>query len=162
MTSMLEGLLYQVSNIFLTPVLILIVVLFIYSIFETGVFFGEIYNRKKNKKTKEKGYPVFNYGKNNNITEGDDLEIYAFKKLEKTSIITRVAPMLGLVATMIPMGPALKALANGNVQGISENLIVAFGAVIFALLTSSFTFWITSIRKRWYATEIRDYLEDIK
>lgn len=160
MIAILESLLYEVSNFFLTPVLLLIVILFLYSIFQIGVFFTQIYIRGKNKIEKQKGYPVISYGRDKNITHSDDLEIFAYKKLERISIITRVAPMLGLVATMIPMGPALKALSSGNVQGISDNLIVAFGAVIFALITASITFWITSVRKRWYATEVREYLEE--
>jgi len=160
MVTILESLLYEVSNFFLTPVLLIIVVLFLYSIFQIGVFFTQIYIRVKNKKQKQKGYPIISYARSKNITHEDDLEVFAYKKLERTSIITRVAPMLGLVATMIPMGPALKALSSGNVQGISENLIIAFGAVIFALITASITFWITSVRKRWYATEIREYLQE--
>ena len=159
MISLLEKMLYEVSNMFLTPVLILIVVLFLYSIFQIGVFAMQFYNRGKNK---QNAYPIKNFAEKNNITHSDDLEIFAYKKLERTSIITRVSPMLGLVATMIPMGPALKALANGNIQGISENLIIAFGAVIFALITASITFWITSVRKRWYATEIRNYCEKLE
>lgn len=41
-----------------------------------------------------------------------ELETLAIKRLGLARIATRVAPMLGLVATMIPMGPALKALAD--------------------------------------------------
>ncbi len=159
MIGILESLLYEVSNFFLVPVLLLIVILFSYSIFQIGVFFTQVYIRNKYKDTKLKGYPVFNFGRKNKISHSDDMEIFAYKKLERISIITRVAPMLGLVATMIPMGPALKALSSGNVQGISDNLTVAFGAVIFALITASITYWITSVRKRWYAQEIREYLE---
>ena len=33
-----------------------------------------------------------------------------------------VAPMLGLVATMIPMGPALKALGDGQLTDVSRSL----------------------------------------
>ena len=62
--------------------------------------------------------------------------------------------MLGLIATMIPMGPALKSLADGNIQGISENLIVAFSAVIFGLVIASITFWIASGKKRWMVEEL--------
>jgi len=64
--------------------------------------------------------------------------------------------MLGLIATMIPMGPALKSLSDGNIQGISENLVVAFSAVIFGLVISSITFWIASYKKRWLAIELVD------
>lgn len=159
MINILESLLYEVSNFFLVPVLLIIVLLFLYSIFQIGIFFTQVYIRNKYKRTKNRGYPVISFGKKNKILHTDDLEVFVFKKLERITIITRITPMLGLVATMIPMGPALKALSSGNIQGISESLIVAFGAVIFALITSSITFWITSVRKRWYATEIRDYLE---
>ena len=62
--------------------------------------------------------------------------------------------MLGLIATMIPMGPALKSLADGNIQGISENLSIAFAAVIFALAAASLTFIAVSIKKRWLAQDL--------
>ena len=103
-----------------------------------------------------KGYQLFShYQENADITE-TDLEIFALKRLEKQRIVTRIAPMLGLVATMIPMGPALKSLADGNIQGISENLVIAFAAVIFGLVTSSITFWTASVKKRWLAVELND------
>ncbi len=62
--------------------------------------------------------------------------------------------MLGLIATMIPMGPALKSLADGNIQGISESLSVAFAGVIFALAAASLTFIVVSGKKRWLAQEL--------
>lgn len=159
MSHFIESLMYEVSNVFLLPVLFLILALFFYSIFQTGVFATQVYVRRKNSALKSKGYVVFDYAMDENITNGDDLEVFAFSKLEATTIVTRVAPMLGLVATMIPMGPAFKALSNGNIQGVSDNLIVAFSAVIFSLLTASITFWITAVRKRWYAGEIREYMQ---
>ncbi len=169
MVSMLESFMYQVSNIFLIPVLILIVILFVYAFFQIGVFIAEVFTRKKYKNiykkylqsdTKKgvKGYPLYNYSIQHMVTDTDSLELFAFKRLQNASIVTRVAPMLGLVATMIPMGPALKALSNGNVQGISQNLIIAFAAVIFALITASITYWITTKRKEWYAEEITGIL----
>ncbi len=169
MIAVLENLMYEVSNTFLAPILVLIVCLFVYSIFEIGVFFSQSFKRKKSKplytkffKEKDiehiKGYPIVNYLIRTGFNGCEDLEVYAYKKLQNTSIVTRITPMLGLVATMIPMGPALKALAAGNVQGISENLVIAFAAVIFALITASITYWITTVRKGWYAHEIKDIL----
>lgn len=169
MVSILESFMYEVSNLFLAPVLILIVLLFVYAFFQIGVFFMESMQRRKNsldyrKYHKEsvlkelKGYPIYSYFVKNNISDPDNLELVAYKKVEVISIVTRVAPMLGLVATMIPMGPALKSLSNGNVQGISENLMIAFAAVIFALIAASITYWITSKRKGWYAKEIVDIM----
>jgi biopolymer transport protein ExbB/TolQ len=62
--------------------------------------------------------------------------------------------MLGLVATMIPMGPALKGLSDGNLAQVSDNLTVAFSAVILALIAAAITYWIVSVRRRWLAEEL--------
>lgn len=170
MIQALEILMYEVSNTFLTPILLLVIALFMYSIFETGVFIAQYFKRKKTKvnydvfisskiKNTISGFPLMNYVIKNGFSSNEDIEVYAHKKLQTSSIITRISPMLGLVATMIPMGPALKALSNGNIQGISENLIVAFAAVIFSLITASITYWITTVRRGWYAHELKDILE---
>lgn len=165
----LENLMYQASSLFLPPVLIAIVLLFLYSIYLLGDFFTQFYLRRshkhsfidnshywqQNKKTQPvKGYDLFNHAIYQDEVDEDTLTVFALKNLEGVRVVTRIAPMLGLVATMIPMGPALKSLANGNIQGISENLIVAFSAVIFGLIVSSITFWVAAVRKRWLANEM--------
>ncbi len=170
----IEELMYQVSGLLLTPVLLVITLLFFYAFFVIGCFVAQYLQRKQNgryyhqairslsgdapaiRSRPVKGYRLFNHYQNSGAKTVADLEIYALKQLEKQRIVTRIAPMLGLVATMIPMGPALKALADGNIQGISENLIVAFAAVIFGLVTASITFWTASVNKRWFVVELND------
>jgi len=173
-TSHLETLMYQVSGLLLTPVLLVISVLFFYAFFVLGSFAAQYFQRKQNgrlyyqainslageslarRPRPVKGYRLFSHYQDNNSKTSMDLEVYALKQLEKQRIVTRIAPMLGLVATMIPMGPALKSLADGNIQGISENLIIAFAAVIFGLMTASITFWTASVKKRWFVGELND------
>ena len=55
---------------------------------------------------------------------------------------------------MIPMGPALKSISNGDISAVADSLAVAFSAVILALIASSLTYWIVSVRKRWLAEEL--------
>ena len=102
------------------------------------------------------GYPLLTLAVHHPDTDRDQLDIEALKQLEGVRSISRLAPMLGLIATMVPMGPALKSLSDGNIQGISENLVVAFSAVIFGLVISSITFWFASYKKRWLAIELVD------
>ncbi len=155
----------QVSTLLMTPVILTIVALLIYALFALGRFISQWLVRRKNlmsyvKQVNNKeaqwlnGYPIHNYFVQNPNASEDELEVFALKKLETLRVVTRVAPMLGLIATMIPMGPALQALADGNIQGISENLIIAFAAVIWGLVISSITFWPASVRKRWCANEL--------
>ena len=37
---------------------------------------------------------------------------------------------------------------------MADSLAVAFSAVILALIASSLTYWIVSVRKRWLAEEL--------
>jgi len=169
--ALLENTMYEVSNTFLLPVLLVIVSLFFYGFYMLGRFVAQYRQRKQGQNTMKrlaqgeglepiKGYPLISDAAHNPQRKLRDHEIRALKLLEPARMVTRIAPMLGLVATMIPMGPALKALANGNVQGISENLIVAFTAVIFGLITASITFWIASVRKQWMLDELRIIEDD--
>jgi len=161
----IELLMAQVSTLLMTPVLIAIVLLLMYALYALGRFGSQYLVRKKNavsyvKQIEQKqkqwltGYPIHNYFVANPTASEDELEVYALKQLENLRVVTRIAPMLGLIATMIPMGPALQALADGNIQGISENLIIAFAAVIWGLVISSITFWPASVKKRWCANEL--------
>ena len=43
-----------------------------------------------------------------------EYEFYTVKRLERTRILVRIGPMLGLMGTLIPLSPALVALANGD------------------------------------------------
>lgn len=70
------------------------------------------------------------------------------KRLEWLGIVLRTAPMLGLIATMISMGPGLLAPSGGDTGSVGENLVVAFSAVILALVRASITVFILRIRRR--------------
>ena len=165
----LEELMYQVSDLFLAPVLILLVILFFYSLYALGQFSMQGVQRRKGAaafkaflkdglgrsgRQLPQGYPLAAMASQNPEVTKDELDVAALGEMEGVRMVSRVAPMLGLIATMIPMGPALRSLSDGDVQGISENLIVAFAAVIFGLVVASITFFIASTKKRWLAEEL--------
>lgn len=74
----------------------------------------------------------------------------------RLSFITRISPMLGLMGTLIPLGPALAGLANGNMQVLAGNLIVAFTATVVGLLVSSVAYGIGVARRTWYSRDVTD------
>jgi hypothetical protein len=138
--------LFEVSRFFLVPVLALIAASLAYALVVLGMFLVEVVQRRRG------GYrPVLGDA----AAHSDDLELSIMKRLEWLRIVSRTAPMLGLVATMIPMGPALQALSRGDAASVGENLVVAFSAVILALVSASITFFILTIRRRWLLEELR-------
>lgn len=154
--SFIELSLYEVTKYFLTPVLILIILMFLYAFFIFGIFLMELGQRLW-AASQQQAYPnsLNNYRQSLKNATIEDMELYILKRLEPLKIISRAAPMLGLVATMIPMGPALLSLTEGNSRNVSENLVVAFSAVITALLAASITFVVLTVRRRWLLTELR-------
>jgi len=92
-----------------------------------------------------------------------DVEFQASRRLEFTRVLVRIGPMLGLMGTLIPISPALVALAEGDVQTLSDNLVVAFSTTVVGLLIGGIAYVITAIRDRRYLQDISDaeYLTDV-
>jgi biopolymer transport protein ExbB/TolQ len=147
--NLIELSMYQISQLFLIPTLVLIAALFLYAFWVLGEFALLAFYRRRGQ-----GRPLVSIFRQNFGLTVDDLDVIAHKLLEAPRIASRVTPMLGLVATMIPMGPALKSLSDGNLAKVSDNLTIAFSAVILALIAASITYWVVNVRRRWLAEEM--------
>ena len=66
-----------------------------------------------------------------------DYDYNSLRRLERTRILVRMGPALGLMGTLIPLAPALAGLADGNVTELTDNLRVAFGVTVAGLLTGA-------------------------
>lgn len=146
----LESSLYELSHLFLAPVLALILAALAYAFVTLGAFLMEAWQRWRGRHVSRLAAHHARTG-----ASGDDLELWILRRLEWLRIVSRTAPMLGLVATMIPMGPALLALTRSDAQAVGENLVVAFSAVILALVSASITFLVLTVRRRWLLEELR-------
>jgi biopolymer transport protein ExbB/TolQ len=151
-SSMIEIFMYQVGQLFLLPVLALVALLFVYALYVLGSFLVQALQRRN--PAKLGGYPLMRYVESRPEATEDELDLFAHKLLEPERLASRIAPMLGLVGTMIPMGPALKSLSDGNLAQVSGSLTVAFSAVILALIAASITYWVANVRRRWLAEEL--------
>ncbi|TFH84843.1 MotA/TolQ/ExbB proton channel family protein [Billgrantia azerbaijanica] len=147
----IEMTLYELTKLFLAPVLLIILGLFGFAFYSLGGFVLESLQRRRGQYRS----PLIAHWRRHPDVELADLELLVLRWLEPLRIAARTAPMLGLIATMIPMGPALMALADGNSRGISENLVVAFAAVIVALIAASLSFTVLTVRRRWLLGELR-------
>lgn len=79
------------------------------------------------------------------------------KSLEITDIITRIGPTLGLMGTLIPLGTGLAALGSGDVNTLSESLIVAFDTTVVGIGSGALAYVISKLRNRWY----EEYLSNL-
>jgi MotA/TolQ/ExbB proton channel family len=78
------------------------------------------------------------------------IEARARRRIERADILTRISPMLGLMATLISLGPGLTALSNGNLNLLAEAMLTAFDATVLGLAAGATGFVIARLRRRWY------------
>ena len=67
-----------------------------------------------------------------------------------TDVIARVAPMFGLMGTLIPLGPGLIALSQGDTKTLSDSLLIAFDTTVAGLISAAVSYAISGVRKGWY------------
>ena len=80
----------------------------------------------------------------------------SLRRLERTRILVRMGPALGLMGTLIPLSPALAGLADGDVATLTDNLRVAFSVTVAGLLVGAVAFAISLVRDRLYAQDYSD------
>ena len=76
--------------------------------------------------------------------------------LQKTDIITRIGPTLGLMGTLIPMGPGLAALGAGDINTLASSLTVAFNTTIVGIGSGALCYVIGKVRSGWYERYLSD------
>ena len=173
--------LYWISYALLYPVILLLMAFVVWSLALAGEFISEYTRRyrdvpgleelcrKADASTLRNGkYPFFVSAFIRDLADQigrgyfnfdrlfGDCEIAMAKKLETTRLLATVGPMLGLMGTLIPLGPALMGLAEGNVEQLASNLVIAFATTVLGLFSGAVGFSLTMIRRRWYQQDIND------
>lgn len=92
-----------------------------------------------------------------------DTELAMDKALEPIRLGVRVGPMLGLMGTLIPLGPALLGLAEGNIKQLADSLVIAFTTTVVGIVVGGICYGASTIRARWYRQDLSDleYAVDI-
>ncbi|WP_395407401.1 MotA/TolQ/ExbB proton channel family protein [Pseudoduganella sp. UC29_106] len=83
---------------------------------------------------------------------GDVVQVQALARhrLERADLLARIPPMLGLMATIIPLGPGLAALGAGDPAKLASAVTVAFDATVLGLVAGIGGLVIGKLRRRWY------------
>lgn len=78
------------------------------------------------------------------------------KRLERTRILVRMGPALGLMGTLIPLSPALVGLADGDIDRLANDLRVAFSVTVTGLLVGAVAYAVSLVRNRLYDQDYSD------
>ena len=73
------------------------------------------------------------------------------RRLKISDVIAKIGPILGLLGTLIPLGPGIIALGQGDTITLSSSLLTAFDTTIMGLEAAAVAIVISTIRSRWHA-----------
>ena len=83
-----------------------------------------------------------------------NFEIAADKDLAISKTLTKLGPILGLMGTLIPMGPALAGLASGDIASMAYNMQIAFATTVVGLVAGAIGFLTQQVKQRWYLQDM--------
>lgn len=179
----INNVLFWLSNGMLVPVIVFLLFFFAKSLLMVGTFYGSYISRGKinvklNKyietmtvdeflktATQDEGmkglltYTLTRIRDNKeNLPMLDkimgDYEILSDKSLNASKLLVKIGPMLGLMGTLIPMGPALVGLATGDIASMATNMQVAFATTVVGIVIGAVGFITQSIKQRWIADDM--------
>ena len=93
-----------------------------------------------------------------------EYEVAADAELGKFKLLVKFGPILGLMGTLIPMGPALAGLSTGDIASMAYNMQVAFATTVLGLFSGAIGFVLLQVKQRWFTTDLvyLDFLSDLR
>lgn len=180
----ISNILYWISTGLLVPVIVLLIFFFVRAIILVGNFFGQYLAIKKTSALLDDSIKALTPARLDAFVDGlpskstdavvgclkevvaargdearmeliiSQYEINADKNLAISKTMTKMGPILGLMGTLIPMGPALVGLATGDISSMAYNMQVAFATTVVGLVVSAIGFLTQQVKERWYAKNL--------
>lgn len=82
--------------------------------------------------------------------DAERLAYRARRRIDRADLLARIGPMLGLMGTLIPLGPGLAAMGRGELEILAQAVTVAFNTTVLGLLVGILGFLLGRLRRRWY------------
>ena len=188
----ITDILYWISSGLLVPVILILIFFFLRSLLLLGGFFSQYLTMRKSGillQNEVKQLPAANlYTLSDHLPKGklpvvtciskmlenrnspakvtfllDEYECLVERELETPKMFTKMGPMLGLMGTLIPMGPALVGLSSGDIASMAYNMQVAFATTVIGLFAGGIGFVVKAVKQRWYRRDMGmlNYIADM-
>ncbi|MDE5609950.1 MAG: MotA/TolQ/ExbB proton channel family protein [Bacteroidales bacterium] len=174
----LSNLMFWISSGFLVPVVVALLYFFVRSLLLLGDFVSKYVRRMRMEKELNAAMENLNEGNvrelkfspeissqalascihriiGNSYNEAvvnktvSEYELARGKELDQAKILVKFGPILGLMGTLIPMGPALAGLSSGDIASMAYNMQVAFATTVLGLFAGAVGFVLYQTKQRW-------------
>lgn len=190
---LISDILYWISTGLLVPVIIILILLFLRSLLLIGSFFGQYLVICRSAAQVRKALTGITSDTVDSVPELlprksstlvvryiravvaakrepaevrrllSEFEIEADKDLSTSKMLAKLGPMMGLMGTLIPMGPALAGLASGDIDSMARNMQVAFATTVTGLVSAAIGYVTQQVKQRWYLQDMAnlEYLSEV-
>ncbi len=178
--------LYWISTGLLVPVVLVLIFLFIRALILLGGFFGQYQSMRRNEALLRRPLEKLNAANLDEFEKMlpeqttdstviyirrlfearrspaqiehilSEVEIASDKDLSLSVTLAKMGPTVGLMGTLIPMGPALVGLAAGDIASMAYNMQVAFATTVVGLFASAIGFLTKQAKQRWQMRRLSD------
>jgi biopolymer transport protein ExbB/TolQ len=163
----LESFLFIISSVLLVPVVTDLVLLTCWVVVFFGWFLRELLDRRRNhhiallryRKRLEQEVAAVSGSANLDIILERLLqkgELQLITSLDRIRFVIRVGPALGLMGTLIPMGIALSAMAQGDMPKMAGSMVTAFTTVVVGLACSVVAYVMSLVKEKWVRADMRE------
>lgn len=182
----ISEILYWISTGLLVPVVLALIFLFVRSLVLLGGFFGQYQSMRRSELFLRRWLPELSTGNIDEFermlpTDSSDMTIVFMRRLFKARdsqakieyvlseaeiegdrelgvqvMLAKMGPTIGLMGTLIPMGPALVGLASGDISTMAYNMQVAFATTVVGLFASVVGFLTKQVKQRWNMRRLSD------
>ena len=180
----ISDIMFWISTGLLVPVIVLLILLFFRSLLLVGSSFGQYVSIRKTDKLIREQMETLHVNNVDHFAEKlpeksnslvvmfmkrilaeqqnkaqvqrllANFEIAADKDLAISKTLTKLGPILGLMGTLIPMGPALVGLSTGDIASMAYNMQVAFATTVIGLVAGAIGFLTQQVKQRWYLQDM--------
>ena len=188
----ITDILYWISSGLLVPVILILIFFFLRSLLLLGGFFSQYLTMRKSGIMLQKEVKQLSSNNLSTLAERlpkgklpvvtciskmlenrnspakvtfllDEYECLVERELETPKMFTKMGPMLGLMGTLIPMGPALVGLSSGDIASMAYNMQVAFATTVIGLFAGGIGFVVKAVKQRWYRRDMGmlNYIADM-
>ena len=191
--NLISDIMFWISTGLLVPVMVLLVALFFRALLLLGAFFGQYMSMRKNQKAIKNEMDALTVDNIDALAMRlpvvkdslmlsymhemlkvkdseaqikrllSNFEIAADKDLASSKTLTKLGPILGLMGTLIPMGPALVGLSTGDIGSMAYNMQVAFATTVIGLFAGAIGFITQQVKQRWFLQDMvnLDFLSEL-
>jgi len=118
----------------LGPVIVALLILTVGIVVEIGIALGEWFD----------GIQKFK------ASGEDQLTRLARRRIARVDVIARISPILGLMGTLIPLGPGISAMGSGDFSTLASAITTAFDTTVLGLFVGIIAMLISRFRRAAY------------